>query len=114
MLAKKQQLKLLQFMITNYFFHCSRPCTRNCMDIKIPFIMLCKILHATLMYFLELGVFENETCFEQVSCQYFMFLENVMLFEVEIIFLVVHFGINYFGFLCVSTCLTKTVVLPHI
>jgi hypothetical protein len=60
------------------------------------------------------GVFEDETCFEQVSCQYFMFLENVMLLEVEIIFLVVHLRINYFGFLCVNTSLTKIVVLPHI
>jgi len=60
------------------------------------------------------GVFKDETCFQQVSCQYFMFLENVMLLEVEIIFLVVHLGINYFGFLCVNTSLIKIVVLPHI
>jgi hypothetical protein len=43
-----------------------------------------------------------------------MFLENVMLLEVEIIFLVVHLGINYVGFLCVSTSLIKIVVFPHI
>ncbi len=34
----------------------------------------------------EVGVFEDETCFKQVSWQYFMFLENVMLLEVEIFF----------------------------
>jgi hypothetical protein len=112
MLAKLQQLKLLQSMITNYFFNCSRPCTKNCMDVKIPLLMLCKIFHATLMQFLDMEFQKMKLILNKLWI-FHIFGKCNVAWSWNTFFLV-HLGINYFRSLCVSVGSMKIVAFPHI
>jgi hypothetical protein len=66
MLAMLEQLKLLQHMTPSFYSQPSRLCIKKCMGYQVHPQVLCKKFARHTNVVFGVGLFEEETCFEQL------------------------------------------------
>jgi hypothetical protein len=90
MLAKLLQLRLQVHMILSLSSQLSRLCSRNCMDGWVCFQALYKKLCIVIMFVYGIGVFKDESNFEQVSLLLIFWKTSWELDSFSCLLLVVH------------------------